>query len=163
GMIVALVPIVLIESYVLIRRLAIPGRAAIKASAIANIASTVIGVPLTWLVLVVMQIATGGGRAYGLDSYFHKFLAVTWQAPWLIPYRYDMDWMLPAATLTLLIPFFFASWWIEYRITKWMMGGSHPLGLSSAVCNANLASYGFLAAVAALELLVLGRMIFIGN
>ncbi len=161
GMIVALLPIILVESYVLSRQLAIPGRMAIKASSIANVATTVVGIPLTWLALVVIQLATGGDQAYGLDSYLHKFLAVTWQAPWLIPYESDMYWMVPAATLTLLVPFFFVSWWIEYQVVRRTVVSSHPSGLSFAVRNANLASYGLLALVVTLKLLFFRQTVFL--
>ena len=130
---------------------------AIKASSIANVATTVVGIPLAWLALVVVQLATGGGSAYGLETYLHKFLAVTWQAPWLV---YTDNWMFPAATLTLLVPFFFVSWWIEYEIVKRTVVSFHPSGLSSAVRNANLVSYGLLALVVALQLLFFGQMVF---
>ena len=161
AMIVALVPIILVEGYVLSIQLAISGRMAIKACSIANVASTVVGTPLTWLVLVVVQSSSGGGKAYGLDSYLHKFLAVTWQAPWLIPYRSDTGWMVPAAILTLLIPFFFVSWWIEYEIVRRTVDNTHLVGLSSAVRNANLASYGLLALVVVMKLLFFRQTFFL--
>ena len=153
AMLLALVPVVLVESYVLIRQLALSGGTAIKISAIANVASTVVGMPVAWFVLVIMQLASGGGAAFKMDSTLAKLLAVTWQAPWLIPHRSDIQWMVPAATLTLLVPFFFVSWLIEYQVAKRMVASPAPSRLSSAVRNANLGSYGLLALAVVAKLL----------
>jgi hypothetical protein len=62
--------------------------------------------------------ATGGGSAHGLRTLSAKLLAVTWQSPWLIPYEDDLVWMVPAAALCLLVPFFFASVYIEYQVAR---------------------------------------------
>ena len=156
GMGLALVPVILVEGYALYKQLHLSGRVALKASSFANVASTVIGIPLTWVALVAVQLVTGGGRAYGLDTAFHRFLAVTWQAPWLIPYEEDLRWMIPAATLTLLVPFFFVSWWIEYRVVRWTLKTSDRTPVFLAVRNANLISYGLLA-IAVVVLFVVNR------
>ena len=153
GMLVGLIPIILIECFVMSKQLAITLKSSLKASLWGNVVSTVIGIPITWVALVVIQICTGGGQAYGLNSPLTKFLAVTWQAPWLIPYDPDTNWMVPAATLYLLIPFFFVSWWIEYRVEKRLLKEIDPTKLSIAVRNANLVSYSLLF------LIVLGWLI----
>jgi hypothetical protein len=75
-----------------------------------------------------------------------KVLAVTWQAPWLIPYEEDLNWMIPVAGLVLLIPFFFASWWSEYFVSKKLNETLPPTVLRIKVRNANLITYSLLAA-----------------
>jgi hypothetical protein len=145
GMAIALVPVILVESYVLFKQLSIAGRSALKASSFANLASTVIGIPLTWIALVALQLVTGGGNAYGLDTAPRRLLAVTWQAPWLIPYGKNLRWMIPSATLTLLVPFFFVSWWIEYHVVRRTLKSTDRARVLIAVRNANLMSYGLLA------------------
>lgn len=145
AMLWALIPIIVVEAFYLEKSLDLPRATAAKCAAISNAISTIIGVPLTWLALVIIQMITGGGQAYGLDSFFYKMLAVTWQAPWLIPYESDLDWMVPIAGLSLLVPFFFVSWWIEYLIVRFFVTNrSHDL-IKRKVRNANLISYGLLA------------------
>jgi hypothetical protein len=58
-------------------------------------------------------------------------------------------WLIPAAILVLLVPFFFASYGIEYLVIKSMVGmpegGPPNLAYSRvriAVRNANLITYG---------------------
>jgi len=89
---------------------------------------------------------TGGGGAYGIDSVIGKVLAVTWQAPWLIPYEEDINWMIPVAGLVLLIPFFFTSWWSEYFVSKKINKTLPSLSIREKVRNANLITYSLLAA-----------------
>ncbi len=74
------------------------------------------GVPLTWLVLFLIQFASGGGGPYDINSLHGKFLAVTLQAPWLMPFENQLHWMIPAAMATLFVPFFFVSWWLEASV-----------------------------------------------
>jgi hypothetical protein len=113
AMLCALVPVIAIEILVASKILKMAPRRATKAIVTANLASTLLGFPLLWLLLVVVQMLTGGGRAYGLGSFWTRVYAVTVQAPWLIPYEKDLKWMIPAAAVYLLIPAFFASVFIE--------------------------------------------------
>lgn len=115
---ISLVPIIAIETLYISKGMELPLAQSLKTVSISNVASTVVGIPLTWFLLVLVQMVTGGGGAHGIDSVIEKILAVTWQAPWLIPYEKDLNWMIPVAGLVLLIPFFFASWWSEYFVSK---------------------------------------------
>ena len=55
------------------------------------------GVPLAWLVMLVLGLITTGGSALGLNSPVKKLVAVTLQAAWLIPYEENLFWMIPCA------------------------------------------------------------------
>jgi hypothetical protein len=148
-MLVALLPIIAVETLVLARRLALPGHTILKAAAASNALSTLIGIPVAWVMLVALQMGTGGGTAYGIGTPITKFLAVTWQAPWLIPYESDLDWMVPAASVVLLVPFFLASLSIELRVNRWMLPGAEGSILRRATWDANLVTYGLLAVIVA--------------
>jgi hypothetical protein len=76
-----------------------------------------------------------------------KVFAVTVRAPWLIPYESQLCWMVPAAALFLLVPFFFASWLIEYWVTRLMMRGLDAKLVRRAVMWASLASYAVFGTV----------------
>ena len=139
-MLVALLPIVLVESHVLGRMLGSGFVARVNSVAAANIASALIGLPVTWVVLVALQMTTGGGSAYGINTPARKLLAATWQAPWLVPYETDLYWMLPVASLVLLIPFFFASYFVEAPIVARMERGYSRSAVRSAVFRSNIVS-----------------------
>ncbi|HLP48875.1 MAG TPA: hypothetical protein VK469_23240 [Candidatus Kapabacteria bacterium] len=151
-MVIGLIPIIFIESYVLFKNLKKTFKICFKTSAIANTVSTLLGIPVTWLLLVVLQQLTGGGRAYGMDTPSKKLLSVTWQAPWLIPYEKELYWMIPSATLVLLIPFFFASWFIEYQLSKRKLPDVENAVIKKSFFLANLVSYILLALVVLIKL-----------
>lgn len=147
GLLVAIIPIVLIEALILGRGLKIPWLTSIGASALANLASTFVGVPLAWILMVIFEMLTGGGGAE-FDSTLEKVLSVTRDAAWIYPYE---NWQIPAAQLVLLVPFFFASWWIETEIVS--HGWNAEVTLSRRVClRANLVTYSLLAIITVLAL-----------
>jgi hypothetical protein len=113
AMLWALAPVIFSEIIVARRMLKLDTVRAAKAVVPANLVSTAIGFPLLWLLLFVIQILVGGGSAHGISSVWSRFYAVTIQAPWLIPYGHDLNWMIPAASLYLLIPAFFVSVFVE--------------------------------------------------
>ncbi len=156
GMALALVPVIVLEMRVLAKRLGLTPRLAFKVAAWSNLLTTFVGVPLTWAILTVLEGVTGGGRAYGINTPAKKLLAVTWQAPWLIPYEADHNlyWMVPAAMMWLLVPTFFMSWWLEYLAAARMLRDADRTRLKSAMFRANLLSY------ALLELCALGWLLF---
>jgi hypothetical protein len=101
---------------------------------------------------------SGGGQAWGLDTPLDRLAAVTLQAPWLVPYQGQLSWMIPAASITLLIPFLVASVLIEYAILKarWK---TTQVRLGKAVVSANVLSYLLLAGYYTSQLaLVWGRV-----
>lgn len=145
AMLIALIPIILVEASVLARRLDTSAASLLKSAAIANVTSTVVGLPLAWVALVALQLVSGGGSSRGLDTPAMKLLAVTWQSPWLIPYERDLYWMLPAASLVLLVPFFFTSYLVEAPIVTRLEGTYPRAKVRVAVLSANIRSYMLLA------------------
>lgn len=142
---ISLIPIIAIETWYISRGLKLALGQALKTVSISNVISTVVGIPVTWFLLVLIQMVTGGGSAYGAQTFMGKVLAVTWQAPWLIPYEQDLNWMIPTAGLVLLVPFFFMSWWLEYLVTKKLLKTLPALSIKNKVRNANIITYLLLA------------------
>lgn len=110
--------IIPVESFVAHRLLHIGWKKSFLAVTVANLASTLLGIPITWLLLVGLQMVLGGGGAYGLETDMNKILAVTLQSPWLIPYEQDLSWMIPAAAAVLCVPFLFMSVVVEYFVVR---------------------------------------------
>ena len=87
----------------------------------ANVVSTIFGVPLTWVVLTaislgVQYVESSLGLRVPIHKYAGVFGHVVANAAWVPPYIEGMHWMVPLAALILLLPFFFVSTWIEYRV-----------------------------------------------
>ncbi len=141
----SIIPIIIIEAMFLSKKLELTTSSAFKTTTISNLVSTIVGIPLTWLLLVLIQMLAGGGGAFGLDTTLGKVLSVTLQAAWLIPYESDLHWMIPVAGLVLLIPFFFASWWLEYIVSKKILKEHPARRVKIAVRNANIITYALLA------------------
>jgi hypothetical protein len=151
-MLLALVPVALVEGCVLCRICSLPAREACRGALRANLLSTLLGIPIAWFVLAVLQMVSGGGVAWGLETPLDRFAAVTLQAAWLVPYGEDLRWMVPAASLTLLIPFYVASVVVELAILKkrWPDSLDH---LRIGVIYANLLSYFLLGGFYAIGLI----------
>lgn len=145
GMTLALLPIILIEAFILKRLVAISNWQSIGVSGAVNLLSTYVGLPLTWALLVFVQLITGGDGVPRVAPFWQKFLAVTWQAPWLVPYDKDLDWMLPTATLVLLVPFYFVSVIVERLLAQRLLRQCDRATVRGAIVRGNQWTYGLLA------------------
>ncbi len=156
----SLLAIIPLEAWVATRRLGTSWGRSLRVSAIANLVSTVAGVPLTWIVLTVGELGlTGLGSAFAPRGHLYPhmligevgermvFFFVT--SPWLYPDENALYWMVPAAALLLLVPFFFASVWIEYRVARRMLGRDQAPRILAWAWRANMVSYILLALVPA--------------
>jgi hypothetical protein len=123
-----LIVIVPVEAYFARRILALDWRGALALSARANLVSTLVGIPLTWLALALVEFGTGyviyllrlgDGDTSPLVQ---RAVAITVLAPWLGPGNSLSPWIVPAAAAYLCIPFFFASVFIENRVARRRLG-----------------------------------------
>jgi hypothetical protein len=146
----ALIPVILIES--LVFKIKIPDlnwKSVISSVGIANIVSTLLGVPVTWILLTAIQLITpGGGGTYpGLNDTVRGILSVTLQAPWLLPYESEFYWMIPCAFLFLMIFFFIMSVYSERWFVFKILNRSHSIekkATNKVALKANVTSYLFL-------------------
>jgi hypothetical protein len=136
----AFLPVVAIESLIALKGLELGFRRALVVTAAANAVSTFVGIPITWIILVVFQIATGGGGWRDINIPTQAVLAVTQGAPWLVPYEHDLGWMIPAAAMILCIPFYFSSVLIEYLVIRRLVANA-PRQVRQFCWRANLWSY----------------------
>ena len=155
-MILALGPIVFIEAFML-RSLNLSLERSIISSALANIVSTAVGIPVTWMLLFCLETATGGMNFWPRGSFWDIFFGITVRSPWMYPRPPEYDWMTFAAGVFLLVPFFFATWLVEYFVVRIMARAAMTVKgvpaeeldpkIKRAVRNANLVSYALLALV----------------
>lgn len=145
-MVVALIPIVLLEAVIYARLCHTTWNLAWRGSWWANVASTFIGIPVAWFVQVIVQMLIGGGSAWGIESPRDRLAAVTLQSAWLIPYEKDLGWMIPAAAIVLLVPCLLVSIFMERFVLHRYWPESIRTGLTRNVTIANIISYLFIGA-----------------
>ncbi|UCC83487.1 MAG: hypothetical protein JSW46_00710 [Gemmatimonadota bacterium] len=155
-LIVGLGAVIAIESLVLWARLALVGLAlgqALAVTSVANLVSTLIGIPLAWLALVVL-FGLAGGTDHDIRTSAGRRREALWLAPWVMPHDYvdwdrysgEWDWIYPVKLLVLLPPFFVVSWLIERGVAGRMLerfGGE----LGGGVLLGNVATYALLALI----------------
>jgi hypothetical protein len=140
------VPVVLVEGLLARRMLGLSTRDALKLSLIANAWSTLLGVPLTWLALLLLEIVgtlplnlvAGNSRLVWLFAPLY--------AAWLPPV--NGFWPVFASGAVLCVAFFFASVWIEARSARRRVPADRALAWAK---RANLVTYApaFVALAAA--------------
>jgi hypothetical protein len=155
-LLVGLGAVIAIESLVLWARLALFGLAlgqALAVASVANLVSTLVGIPLAWLALA-MLFGLAGGTDHDIRTSAGRRHEAFWLASWIVPHEYvdwdrysgEWDWIIPAKVLVLLLPCFFASWLIEHLVASRMLERfAGQLGVSVLV--GNLATYGILALI----------------
>lgn len=146
-MLLALVPVVIIETEVTRRQLALPYRKAFGGAAKANVLSTAAGVPLAWAIMLVIEFATAVPLTVASDhrhwhledtpmQYVIDFLMMAWTMP---------SWRAIAfAAASLLIPTFFISVYLERRSYRRSWSELDRTAVDRSVWFANLASYSLL-------------------
>ena len=144
-----LVPIVFLEAAIGSLRFGIPFGRALKAQAVANTFSTVIGLPLAWSVLAILELSCCG-TALGLQTPLHRIYAFTIQSPWLIPYEGEFWWMIPAASAVFVPLLCGVSIVLEYPIVTRLVGPEFAVNGWRWVVRANILSYLALVATTAL-------------
>ncbi len=150
-MAIALAPIVFIEAYVVASTLQVNVKKVFGPVTIANLVSTLLGIPATWFVLALLQI--GSVLVFGTIAKWipsTDLFSLTLGAPWVYPGHDNEKLIIVGAMLFLLIPYGLASWAIEYLVAKAMLSkrqefGDLSLNLRAAVGKANLISYCLLA------------------
>lgn len=148
-----LVPIIFVEGAVLRNVLDLSRRRSVLVSAAANAVSTLFGIPLTWLILLGLEVFLTNASAYGLETPAKRLLAFTVQAPWLNSYESALHWLVPAASLVLCVAFFFVSVFSERLVVRLLEPHADPVAVARWSWRANLITYGVV--VGALLLLLI--------
>ncbi len=143
ALILTLVPVILLETEIFRRRMSLPYKKLLGAVAAGNAASTILGYPLSWAILLGVEFLSTRGFALGLRGFWAKVASVVLQAAWLAPYESQLYWMIPTAAFVGLIPAYFISVYSEgFVIGKILKESREKILPISWV--ANLWSYGLL-------------------
>ena len=139
-----------IETWFYIRSLQIKTAELVLPVILANLASTVLGYPIAWILLFGLQALNTRGYDLGFSYIWMKILAITLQSSW--PSESEMHWMNPIVGMVGLIPTYFLSVWIEFLVLKKFSFGKSKIP-KKAVWRANLFSYAFLFVILAAKLM----------
>jgi len=140
------VPMVILEVFWLKRGFALAWATALKAGLFSRLASCFLGVPITWGLLAILQFASGGGMPLGIELPIEKVLAVTLQAPWVMPYEDDLKWIVPLACTFLYIPLLFVFVRVESAVCILLLSLVDPQLIRGTIVRVNLLSYLMLLA-----------------
>lgn len=135
-----LVPIIWIETSVAVKNYNLPIKKSLFSVSAANVLSTLVGIPIIWVVWASLEGAFFGG-VLGSHSISWAVLSVTIQAAWLPPYEKHLWWMGPIACLVLSAVFFAVSIVVEYQIVKIFFKDQRKKLLRSWMLRSNIYSY----------------------
>jgi len=142
----ALIPIIAIESAYGMYRFRTAAGPTWAGVTTANCVSTLLGLPITWAVL-----ALGQGLLFARFPEFAMALPLSLLtivgAPWLGPGAEESPWIVPLATVVLLVPFYVMSVASEYLVVKRFLPDLSSRTVRSWMIQANAVSYAFLLLV----------------
>ena len=152
-MLMLLIPVIVIEGLLCKKWLGLTNWEAMKSNAVSNLVSTLVGIPLAWAIMLGLQFgamaSVGRSHFLAFNSPLATMVALLLNSAWIPSVEGSDLWWIPAAILVLLVPFFFASYGIEYLAMTYMIGmpSGGPENLTqprirTAVRNANLVTYG---------------------
>lgn len=147
----ALVPIIAVEATIIGRGLGVPPRSLAWPVTKANLLSTLFGVPIAWLAMLVVEFVVAGAFVSALpeawaNSKNLQYVLFPFTAAWV---GASSPWEVFAAFLVLAVPFCVVSIYIEHRSLRKLFP-EHAAKLRALVRLGNIATYAFLSLLALL-------------
>ena len=166
-MISLLIPVILLESGLLSKFLKINFKESFALMGKANLLSTFVGFPLSWLLHFLVEMASYifpymaqkfdlefiSATTYHNNELLFDILGLLVTAPWIAPIEDKLHWMIPAAGIISLIPAYFVTVFFEYKFLKKRIS-IDALIVRKNIIKINLYSYLFLALVWSVNILV---------
>jgi hypothetical protein len=147
-MVFALVPIILIEMFILKVTVGSTWRRAAFVTSAANAASTFVGVPMAWAAFLVIEIVVGY-PAGDFNINAGPVIEAIVFAAWLGPDERSLYWMVPFSSMVLLIGYFYVSFGFEKAVVVRLLKDQPRGSIRLAVWRANLITRGLLELLAA--------------
>lgn len=142
---IAYLPVVIIESEYTRVRLDLSRKESYKAVALANVISTLVGIPVAWGVMLISTFAIGMSLSFVPDTATQQSL-YNWLFPltsaWLGPT--DNTWLVYAAFACLALPMWYGSVLIETLVLRRTLPARCRDRLRSTVIRSNLITYGLI-------------------
>lgn len=127
--------------------LKLPTRSALSLTAWANLLSTLVGIPLTWIVLLIVQGVFGLTMGTAFPGWPSNLLRVILFPAWFPPgANRQTPWLIPAAALALCVPFFLMSVSWEGGFMRDSLRDRTPQDDRRWAWRAHLLTYGLIVA-----------------
>lgn len=153
--------VILIEAVYVHRRLDAAWWKTLRGTAIANGITMLLGYPLMWLIYLIVEFGfffalSLLSKPLHLDAIPNNFVTrlfgVILRAAWMGPWRGPEYWPVLVAFVTLLVPAFFVSGWIEAKYLSRSQWLGQDAKAAKVIGQANILSYIFLAVAGCLML-----------
>ena len=159
---VLLLPIILTEAVIAWRFLHVPFWTGLKIAGWSNLLSTVVGIPVTWVLLLILEIVVGGALGWALNwagaTTLSRVIATVLTAPWLLPQYPERSSEFLIAGLLLCLPLFLMSVWCEGTFARRFLASAERTQAVAWAWRANSVSYVFV--VGALVVFLLQSLAF---
>lgn len=142
---VLLIPVIIVEAVIDQRLLVVGWRRALWVSSAANALSTLVGIPVVWGALFLVEMLFSLVPTPSNGPHIVGIFGFAFGAPWLGSEPHY--WEVTAAAMALCIPFLFASVWVERWVTRRMLPQAPNKDITRCVWIGNLLSYGILELV----------------
>jgi hypothetical protein len=151
-MIGALIPVIILEALLIRRWVSLPYGEAFRGIAKANVRSTLVGIPIAWVAMFMLELVIGLPIAIGanifdwkVDSPILEFVFFVISAAYVGPNPNESAvFVIPAAAAVLLIPSFYVSVWIERQQCLRAWPTADASAVRRGVYSVNVVSYGML-------------------
>lgn len=141
-MIIALLPIIIIESYVFLKNIKTSFKESILSIVVGNIVSALVGLPLAWgMLLILEKITTDFACGPGFNTIKDSIITTIIESAWICPWDDQLYWLIPTAVIINLIIAFFISIFIEFYIGRLFLKKLNKKLLWKATLLSNISSY----------------------
>jgi hypothetical protein len=142
-----LVPVIFVEGWAATRILSVRFREGLRLATTANLFSTILGIPITWVIMLVLSGLIGPNLGDKPYSQWARAASDALGSVWVFPDDPTLGWqgwMVTRAAMILCVPFFFMSVAVEGWVVKTSVSkDTRPLVWRWA-WQANLVSYGLI-------------------
>jgi hypothetical protein len=151
---IALVPVIVFEGIMARKIIGLEWGKSFKASTVANLVSTFLGIPITWLLLFLVEMAIAYSAHYmEMSGDLSAIVLFPFMAAWLPPVE-DVC-QVYAAFVVLAVPFCLVSIYIEAQVAKRVLATVELPILYKWARRSNVLSYFAIITLSALYPLVL--------
>lgn len=155
AMVIALVPVIALEFFVARKWISVPWKKIFLGISGANLASTLLGVPLAYGFILGFGYLLGLlGFELGSDQSLLSPIRIIWSAAYVGPYRF-YNWMAATGFMTFLVPAFFISVFLERAILIRVFAEVEKAAVRKAVWKMNVFSYILLFGLGLAALIIL--------
>jgi len=142
-----LIPIVIFKNFYFRKQLDADGSGTFFKIFLSNTFVVIIAYPLSWLLLLGVQIFVDKTFNFGMENTLEMICTVLFRSAWVSHSTNNFSWMVPMAGIIGLIPFYFISIFTETKILKYFFVEYEKKEIKTFVWKANTIVFSFFLAL----------------